>query len=45
MAGEIVGTLGPIPASEEGQYGMEGYPDGARIGQDGQEPVYQNKLA
>jgi penicillin-binding protein A len=45
VAGEIVGTLGPIPASQRAQYMSEGYPANAQVGQDGLELVFQKKLA
>jgi peptidoglycan glycosyltransferase len=45
VAGQIVGTLGPIPAAEAAAYAEQGYPADARIGLDGLERVFQNRLA
>jgi peptidoglycan glycosyltransferase len=45
VAGQIVGTLGPIPAAEATAYAEQGYPPDARIGLDGLERVFQNRLA
>jgi penicillin-binding protein A len=45
VAGQIVGTLGPIPAAEATAYAEQGYPPDARIGLDGLERVFQKRLA
>jgi beta-lactamase class D len=45
VAGQIVGTLGPIPESEEAAYAGQGYPAGTRVGLDGLERIFQNRLA
>ena len=45
VAGEIVGTLGPIPAADREQYVREGYPAKAQVGQDGLEAIFQKQLA
>jgi cell division protein FtsI/penicillin-binding protein 2 len=45
VAGEIVGTLGPIPADEATSYAAEGYPSGAKVGTDGLERIFQSQLA
>ncbi len=45
IAGEIVGTLGPIPPSVASAYAAEGYPKHAKVGQDGLELVFQQQLA
>jgi peptidoglycan glycosyltransferase len=45
VAGQIVGTLGPIPADEKATYASEGYPANAKVGQDGLERVFQQQLA
>jgi cell division protein FtsI/penicillin-binding protein 2 len=45
VAGEIVGTLGPIPAADREQYLREGYPAKAQVGQDGLEAIFQQQLA
>ncbi len=45
VAGQIVGTLGPIPAAEKAVYANLGYPAGAKVGQDGLERVFQPQLA
>jgi penicillin-binding protein A len=45
VAGQIVGTLGPIPATDHETYAAEGYPPGAQVGQDGLERVFQSQLA
>jgi cell division protein FtsI/penicillin-binding protein 2 len=44
-AGEIVGTLGPIPAGEEASFAAAGYPPGAKVGLDGLEHIFQRRLA
>ncbi len=45
VAGQIVGTLGPIPAADAASYAAAGYPRGAKVGQDGLERVFQTQLA
>jgi peptidoglycan glycosyltransferase len=45
VAGQIVGTLGPIPSTETAQYAAAGYPPGASVGQDGLELVFNRQLA
>lgn len=44
IAGEIVGSLGPIPATLRSSYVRQGYPSNAQIGQDGLELVFQRRL-
>lgn len=44
LAGEIVGSLGPIPAASRSAYLAQGYPLNAQVGQDGLELVFQNQL-
>jgi cell division protein FtsI/penicillin-binding protein 2 len=45
VAGEIVGTLGPIPADQAAGYTALGYPSGTHVGLDGLERVFQHRLA
>ncbi len=45
LAGEIVGTLGPIPADQASVYAAAGYPASAKVGLDGLERVFQPQLA
>ncbi len=45
VAGQVVGTLGPIPAAQRQQYAMAGYPPDAQVGIDGLERVFQDRLA
>ncbi len=45
VAGEIVGTLGPIPADERASYIAAGYPPDAKVGLDGLEHAFQAQLA
>jgi cell division protein FtsI/penicillin-binding protein 2 len=45
VAGEIVGTLGPIPADQTAVYAAQGYPADAKIGTDGLERIFQAQLA
>jgi peptidoglycan glycosyltransferase len=45
VAGEIVGTLGAIPAADAATYAAEGYPAGAKVGLDGLERIFQQQLA
>jgi hypothetical protein len=44
VAAQIVGTLGPIPASQRAAFADRGYPLDARVGIDGLERVFQLKL-
>ncbi|HEY1711349.1 MAG TPA: penicillin-binding transpeptidase domain-containing protein [Solirubrobacteraceae bacterium] len=45
VAGQIVGTVGPIPSDLKAGYAARGYPTGAHVGLDGLEFIFQNKLA
>ena len=45
VAGQIVGTLGAIPAAQRQRYAAEGYPAHAQVGQDGLERIFQAQLA
>ena len=45
VANQIVGTIGPIPASLSAAYAAAGYPANAQVGLDGLEHVFQNRLA
>lgn len=45
VAGEIVGTLGPIPPGETAAYAAAGYPPDAQVGLDGLERIFQAQLA
>jgi cell division protein FtsI/penicillin-binding protein 2 len=45
VAGEIAGTLGPIPARDADSYAAGGYPPDAQVGLDGLERVFQQQLA
>jgi cell division protein FtsI/penicillin-binding protein 2 len=45
VAGEIAGTLGPIPADEAATYAAAGYPANARVGLNGLERIFQPQLA
>jgi len=45
VAGEIAGTLGSIPADQTSAYEALGYPADAKVGIDGLELVFQNRLA
>jgi beta-lactamase class D len=45
VAGEIAGTLGPIPAGDAPSYDALGYPPDAKVGIDGLELVFQHRLA
>ncbi len=45
VAGQIVGTLGRVPAAERATYAAHGYPPNAQVGQDGLELVFQSRLA
>jgi cell division protein FtsI/penicillin-binding protein 2 len=44
VAGQIVGTLGPIPPAQAAQFAAEGYPPDAQVGQNGLERVFQLAL-
>jgi cell division protein FtsI/penicillin-binding protein 2 len=45
VAGQIVGTLGPIPAADRQTYATAGYPPDAQVGIDGLERIFQFRLA
>jgi cell division protein FtsI/penicillin-binding protein 2 len=45
VAGQIVGTMGPIPAADISTYAALGYPADAKVGIDGLERVFQDRLA
>ncbi len=45
VAGQIAGTLAPIPAAEAGYYAARGYPVAAKVGRDGLERVFESRLA
>ena len=45
VAGQIVGTLGPIPPSLSAAYAGRGYPAGTQVGLDGLERIFQDRLA
>ena len=45
VAGQVVGTLGAIPAQRAAHYAVLGYPATAKVGLDGLELVFQNRLA
>jgi peptidoglycan glycosyltransferase len=45
VAVQIVGTLGPIPPELAGHYAALGYPSDAKIGLNGLERIFQNRLA
>lgn len=45
VANAIVGSVGPIPASEAGRYAAAGYPVGAKVGTDGLQAIFQRRLA
>jgi len=45
VAGEIVGTLDPIPSDQAATYAAQGYPAGAKVGTDGLERIFQSQLA
>jgi peptidoglycan glycosyltransferase len=45
VAGEIVGTLGSVPADQRASYIAAGYPPDAKVGLDGLEHVFQTQLA
>ena len=45
VAGQIVGTLGPIPSSQRAEYVAAGYPPHAQVGLDGLERIFQDQLA
>jgi peptidoglycan glycosyltransferase len=44
-AGEIVGTLGPIPPDQVAAYATLGYPPGTKVGLDGLERIFQTQVA
>jgi peptidoglycan glycosyltransferase len=45
VASQIVGTLGPIPSDQAARYAAAGYPPDAKVGLDGLERVFQDRLA
>jgi len=45
VANQVVGNIGPIPATAATAYAAEGYPASAQVGQDGLELIFQNQLA
>jgi len=45
VALQVVGTLGPIPATERATFAADGYPADARIGMNGLELIFQRRLA
>jgi peptidoglycan glycosyltransferase len=44
VAGEIVGSLGPIPAGRRAYYRSLGYPANAQVGHNGLELIFQRRL-
>ena len=44
VAGQLVGTLGPIPSDQAAHYAAQGYPVGAKVGLDGLERVFESRL-
>ncbi len=44
VAGQIVGTVGPIPTSEAATYRGRGYAPGAQVGLDGLERIFESRL-
>ena len=45
VASQIAGVLGPIPSDELSLYAARGYPPDAKVGLDGLERVFQDRLA
>lgn len=45
VAGEVVGTLGPIPSAEAASYAAKGYSATAKVGLTGLERIFQDRLA
>ena len=45
VAGQVAGTLRPIPAAQRASYAAAGYPPGAKVGIDGLERIFQRQLA
>jgi Penicillin binding protein transpeptidase domain/Penicillin-binding Protein dimerisation domain/NTF2-like N-terminal transpeptidase domain len=45
VAGQIAGTLGPIPPADRTGFAARGYPPGAKVGANGLERVFQDRLA
>ena len=45
VAGQIAGVLGPIPPAEAQAYAAKGYPPDAKVGLDGLERIFQDRLA
>ncbi len=44
VAGQIVGTVGPIPAAQARAYAAQGHPAGAKVGLDGLERIFERRL-
>ncbi|HEY5190079.1 MAG TPA: penicillin-binding transpeptidase domain-containing protein, partial [Solirubrobacteraceae bacterium] len=44
VAGQIVGSVGPIPSTDAAQYAAQGYPAGAIVGLDGLEHIFEDRL-
>lgn len=44
VAGQIVGTVGPIPADQRRAYAAQGYPAAAQVGLDGLERIFESRL-
>jgi len=44
VAGQIVGTVGPIPSDQAARYAGLGYPAVARVGLDGLERIFDSRL-
>ncbi len=45
VASQIVGSVGPIPSDQAAAYRALGYPTGTKVGIDGLERIFQNRLA
>jgi penicillin-binding protein A len=45
VASQIAGSLGPIPPADRTRYAALGYPPNAKVGIDGLERVFQNRVA
>lgn len=45
VAGQVAGSLGPIPAARRSYYSSRGYPTDARIGVNGLERIFESRLA
>ncbi len=44
VAGQIVGTIGPIPRDQARAYAAQGYPAAAKVGLDGLERIFESRL-